>query len=60
MVARTCFMVRVSTYIAATRDTEATFTRMAAGTCWGWEPSTYQDWSLPAVEQIFIALTVDE
>jgi len=59
-VARTCFKVKVSTYIATTQDKQATFTSKAVRTCSDWEPSTYQDLSRLAEVQIFTALTADE
>lgn len=59
-VARTCFTVEVSTYIAAIQDTEATSTNKAAKTCLHLESGTYRDLTRLAEVLIFTALTVDE
>ncbi len=59
-VARTCFTVEVSTYIAAIQDKKATSINKAAKTCLHWEPRTYRDLTRLVVVQIFTALTVDE
>lgn len=58
--ARTCFTVKVSTYIAAIQDMQATFTSKAVRTCSDWVLSTFQDLSRLAEVQIFATLIADE